>query len=150
MRPKVALHGGAIGPGADGAGAGAGALCRHPLRLCPGSGVDRRGLPGLGLGRRSGIGGGAVALREGTEPLVLAPPLREPLSQAEPCLRRTVLAGAARGIPLPALGAALLYYDQNRTPRMSVNLVQALRDCFGAHTYERIDRPGTFHTEWES
>lgn len=92
----------------------------------------------------------ASALREGTEPLVLAPPLREPLSQAEPCLRRTVLAGAARGIPLPALGAALLYYDQSRTARMSVNLVQALRDCFGAHTYERTDRSGTFHTDWES
>ena len=92
----------------------------------------------------------ASALREGTEPLVLADSLREPLSQAESCLRRTVLAGAARGIPLPALGAALLYYDQSRTARMSVNLVQALRDCFGAHTYERIDRPGTFHTDWES
>ena len=42
-----------------------------------------------------------------------------------------------------------MYYDMCRKERMSVNMVQGLRDCFGAHTYERIDKPGTFHSLWE-
>jgi 6-phosphogluconate dehydrogenase len=52
------------------------------------------------------------------------------------------------GIPVPALSAALAYLDGYRSPRLPSNLVQAQRDYFGAHTYQRTDRPGSFHTEW--
>ncbi|HEY0608657.1 MAG TPA: NADP-dependent phosphogluconate dehydrogenase [Chitinophaga sp.] len=63
---------------------------------------------------------------------------------------RTVVAQAAQaGIPVGAIMAALSYFDAYRTERMPTNLVQAQRDYFGAHTYQRIDMPGTFHTVWE-
>ena len=52
------------------------------------------------------------------------------------------------GIPTPALSSALAYYDSYRAARLPANLIQAQRDYFGAHTYQRTDRPGTFHTEW--
>jgi 6-phosphogluconate dehydrogenase len=64
---------------------------------------------------------------------------------------RAVVAGAAlAGIPLPCLSSTLDYIDSYRTGRLPQNLVQAMRDCFGSHTYERTDRPGSFHTEWLS
>ncbi|GAA0538132.1 NADP-dependent phosphogluconate dehydrogenase [Chitinophaga japonensis] len=63
---------------------------------------------------------------------------------------RTVVAQAAQvGIPAAGIMAALSYFDAYRTERMPTNLVQAQRDYFGAHTYQRIDMPGTFHTVWE-
>ena len=52
------------------------------------------------------------------------------------------------GIPTPAFNASLDYYDSYRQAVLPANLIQAQRDYFGAHTYERIDRPGTVHTEW--
>ena len=52
------------------------------------------------------------------------------------------------GIPIPALSAALNYYDSYRSERLPQNLLQAQRDYFGAHTYERVDRDGAFHTDW--
>lgn len=55
----------------------------------------------------------------------------------------------SRGVPTPALSASLNHYDTVRTVRLPQNLVQAQRDFFGAHTYERTDKEGTFHTEWE-
>ena len=54
------------------------------------------------------------------------------------------------GIPAPAFSSAMAYYDSYRRDRLPANLLQAQRDYFGAHTYERIDRPGVFHTEWIS
>lgn len=63
--------------------------------------------------------------------------------------RSVVAHGALRGIPLPAMSASLSYFDAYRTERLPQNIVQAQRDFFGAHTYERLDKPGTFHTEWE-
>ena len=63
-------------------------------------------------------------------------------------LRTVVQAGARTGIPLPCLSAALHYIDSYRSPRLPQNAVQAMRDCFGSHTYERVDREGSFHTEW--
>ncbi|MEO1001685.1 MAG: NADP-dependent phosphogluconate dehydrogenase [Cyanobacteria bacterium J06638_7] len=64
---------------------------------------------------------------------------------------RQVVAGAARaGIPVPCLSSTLDYIDSYRSGRLPQNLVQAMRDCFGSHTYARLDRPGTFHTEWLS
>ncbi len=63
---------------------------------------------------------------------------------------RTALQAAVElGIPTPALSSALAYFDSYRSERLPANLTQAQRDFFGAHTYQRIDRDGTFHTEWE-
>jgi 6-phosphogluconate dehydrogenase len=54
------------------------------------------------------------------------------------------------GIPLPAISATLAFYDGYRSARLPANLIQAQRDYFGAHTYERVDRPRGefFHTQW--
>ena len=60
-----------------------------------------------------------------------------------------MIATAVRlGIPTPAFSAALAYYDGYRSARLPANLLQAQRDYFGAHTYQRIDRPGVFHSDW--
>jgi 6-phosphogluconate dehydrogenase len=64
--------------------------------------------------------------------------------------RSVVALGAFHAIPLPAMSASLSYFDAYRTDRLPQNLIQAQRDFFGAHTYERLDKPGTFHTDWES
>ena len=64
--------------------------------------------------------------------------------------RRVIATAVANGIPVPAFGVSLAYFDSYRRPRLPANLIQAQRDFFGAHTYERIDKPGVFHTEWAS
>ena len=64
---------------------------------------------------------------------------------------RTVVKTAVElGIPAPAMNASLAYFDSYRKARLPANLIQAQRDYFGAHTYQRLDRPGGFHTEWMS
>ncbi len=64
-------------------------------------------------------------------------------------LRAVVSAAAELGLPAPGFSASLAYFDAYRSALLPVNLIQAQRDYFGAHTYERIDMPGkTFHTEW--
>jgi 6-phosphogluconate dehydrogenase len=55
---------------------------------------------------------------------------------------------AQYSVPVPAFSSALAYYDGYRQERSAANLVQGLRDYFGAHTYRRIDREGGFHTRW--
>jgi 6-phosphogluconate dehydrogenase len=70
------------------------------------------------------------------------------LSETHTGLRAVVRAAAETGIPAPAFMASLAYYDSFRTARLPTNLTQAQRDCFGAHTYERLDRPGVFHSDW--
>lgn len=63
---------------------------------------------------------------------------------------RTAVANAlTHGVAVPAFSASLGYYDSYRSARLPANLLQAQRDFFGAHTYERIDKPGIFHTEWQ-
>ncbi|MCX5904161.1 MAG: NADP-dependent phosphogluconate dehydrogenase [Proteobacteria bacterium] len=64
-------------------------------------------------------------------------------------LRAVVQSAAAMGIPAPAFMASLSYLDSYRSPWLPANLIQAQRDCFGAHTYERLDMPGTFHSKWQ-
>ena len=63
--------------------------------------------------------------------------------------RRVVIAAVKLGIPVLGMGASLAYYDSYRSERLPANLIQAQRDYFGAHTYERIDKPGTFHSQWK-
>jgi len=64
-------------------------------------------------------------------------------------LRRLVSMAVQWGIPVPALMTSLAYFDAFRTERLPANLIQAQRDYFGAHTYERLDADGSFHTEWQ-
>ena len=67
---------------------------------------------------------------------------------AQPAWRRAVALALGFGIPVPAFSASLAYFDSYRTARLPQNVTQAQRDAFGAHTYERIDKPGAVHTEW--
>ncbi|MCP5416483.1 MAG: NADP-dependent phosphogluconate dehydrogenase [Chromatiaceae bacterium] len=62
--------------------------------------------------------------------------------------RNTVCRAVQHGVPVPALASALTYLDGYRSARLPANLIQAQRDYFGAHTYQRTDRPGVFHTNW--
>jgi 6-phosphogluconate dehydrogenase len=62
--------------------------------------------------------------------------------------RVAVSAAIKHGVAVPAFSASLAYFDSYRSARLPANLLQAQRDFFGAHTYERIDKPGVFHTEW--
>jgi len=80
--------------------------------------------------------------------LLLEPAVAAALAPAVAGLRATVIDGVSCGVPLPALSAALAYFDGMRSARLPANLLQAQRDHFGAHTYERLDRDGSFHSEW--
>jgi 6-phosphogluconate dehydrogenase len=82
--------------------------------------------------------------------LMLDPYFAAVLADAQDRLRQAVLLAARRGIAAPALGSALAYYDGYRSGRLPANLIQAQRDYFGAHTYERVDRPGSFHSDWSA
>ncbi|QDV64791.1 decarboxylating NADP(+)-dependent phosphogluconate dehydrogenase [Crateriforma conspicua] len=82
------------------------------------------------------------------ENLLLYPFFKDAIEQCQPAWRRVVAAASIAGIPVPAFGAALNYYDGYRMDRLPANLLQAQRDYFGAHTYKRVDRDGTFHSEW--
>lgn len=84
------------------------------------------------------------------ESLLLSDFYRTSLPQATESLRKVVAAAALAGVPIPAMGAALAYYDAVRSARLPANLLQAQRDYFGAHTYERTDAPRGqfFHTNW--
>jgi 6-phosphogluconate dehydrogenase len=80
--------------------------------------------------------------------LLLAPYFRDAVAQAQDGWRRAVGEAVRAGIPVPAFSSTLAYYDGFRRERLPANLIQAQRDLFGAHTYERVDRPGSFHSEW--
>ena len=80
--------------------------------------------------------------------LVLDPWFAEQINRRLPGLRQVVASAALAGIPVPCLSSTLDYIDSYRSGRLPQNLVQAMRDCFGSHTYERTDKPGSFHTEW--
>ena len=80
--------------------------------------------------------------------LLLAPHFAEALRHGELALRRVVAWGARSGVAVPAFAASLAYFDSYRRARLPANLLQAMRDYFGAHTYQRTDREGTFHTQW--
>jgi 6-phosphogluconate dehydrogenase len=82
------------------------------------------------------------------ENLLLAPYFSNAIERAQDAWRHVVMTAFELGIAAPAFSTALTYYDGYRSPRLPANLLQAQRDYFGAHTYERTDRPGTFHTDW--
>ena len=80
--------------------------------------------------------------------LLMDPDLAREIQGAEKGWRQAVTVAVAAGIPLPAHTSALAYFDSYRSARLPQNLTQAQRDAFGAHKYERVDRPGAVHTEW--
>ena len=82
--------------------------------------------------------------------LLLAPYFRKIIHAAQPSWRKVCSTALTNGIPAPALTSALSYYDGYRSERLPANLLQAQRDYFGAHTYERVDKPRGefFHTNW--
>jgi 6-phosphogluconate dehydrogenase len=82
--------------------------------------------------------------------LMLDPYFAAALAGAQERLREAVILAARRGVAAPALGSALAYYDGYRSAQLPANLIQAQRDYFGAHTYERVDRPGSFHSDWSA
>jgi 6-phosphogluconate dehydrogenase len=82
--------------------------------------------------------------------LLLAPTLARLVADHESSLRDVVCQAAQLGVPAPGLMVSLGYLDAYRSRRLPTNLIQAQRDYFGAHTYERTDAEGTFHTRWES
>ena len=72
----------------------------------------------------------------------------EALEKNQPNWRKAVTTATDYGVAVPAFSASLAYFDSYRQGRLPANLLQAQRDFFGAHTYERLDKPGSFHTEW--
>jgi 6-phosphogluconate dehydrogenase len=80
--------------------------------------------------------------------LLFAEYFRDAVAGAQHAWRRVVAGAAEMGVPTPALSSSLAYYDGIRRERGPANLLQGLRDFFGAHTYHRTDRFGTFHTRW--
>ncbi|RWZ49607.1 NADP-dependent phosphogluconate dehydrogenase [Labedella phragmitis] len=90
----------------------------------------------------------AYAEDAGLVALVTAPYFRDAVAGAQDSWRRVVATAAHAGIPAPAFSSSLSYYDGLRADRLPAALVQGQRDFFGAHTYKRIDKEGTFHTLW--
>ena len=80
--------------------------------------------------------------------LLLAPEFKQTILDRQTAWREVLATAATVGIPVPAFSASLDYFDSYRRDRLPQNLTQAQRDFFGAHTYERTDKPGVFHTEW--
>eukprot|EP00743_Colponemidia_sp_Colp-15_P001128 GILK01001240.1.p1 GENE.GILK01001240.1~~GILK01001240.1.p1 ORF type:complete len:493 (+),score=93.86 GILK01001240.1:49-1479(+) len=80
--------------------------------------------------------------------LLVDPEFARELIERNPAWRQVVSVAVAHGIPTPALSASLNFFDSFRRDRLPLNLTQAQRDFFGAHTYERVDQSGVFHSEW--
>ena len=80
--------------------------------------------------------------------LLLDPYFRDVAANYQAALREVVIAAVSAGVPVPAFSSAIAYFDGYRSERLPANLVQAQRDFFGAHTFERVDKPGSFHADW--
>ncbi len=93
-------------------------------------------------------------IREGYEAhpdaasLLLQPYFRDAVIKAEPAWRDVVVLAVQSGVAVPAFASSLAYFDGLRRARGPANLLQGLRDYFGAHTYRRTDKDGSFHTRW--
>ncbi len=88
------------------------------------------------------------AMKKNPANLMVAPSFRRILNRSHRSLRVVVQTAQKLGVPCPAMAASLAYYDSYRKESLPANLIQAQRDYFGAHTYERTDKEGIFHTEW--
>jgi 6-phosphogluconate dehydrogenase len=80
--------------------------------------------------------------------LLLAPYFRDIAKAYQAALREVVSAAIAAGVPVPCFSSAIAYYDGYRSEHLPANLLQAQRDFFGAHTFERVDEKGSFHEDW--
>ena len=80
--------------------------------------------------------------------LLLDPYFKDIVTNYQEALRDVVATGVQNGVPTPGFSASINYYDSYRSENLPANLIQAQRDYFGAHTYERKDRSGIFHTQW--
>ncbi len=80
--------------------------------------------------------------------LILAPHITRDVNESSPSARVAIELAVRNGIPVPSYSASLNYVDTYRTDKLPANLIQGLRDDFGAHTYRRLDKPGVFHTNW--
>jgi 6-phosphogluconate dehydrogenase len=83
-----------------------------------------------------------------TANLLVAPYFADAVADAQDAWRRVISTAVELGVPVPAFSSSLAYYDGYRRERGPANLIQGLRDFFGAHTYRRVDREGSFHTMW--
>ncbi len=86
----------------------------------------------------------------GIKNMLLGKTFSQAINDSQAQLRKIVQRAVELGIPLPSLTASLFYFDSYRSEWLPANLIQAQRDFFGAHTYERTDKEGTFHTEWNA
>jgi 6-phosphogluconate dehydrogenase len=80
--------------------------------------------------------------------LMMLPYFRDAVGEGEAAWRRVVAHAVELGVPVPAFSSSLAYYDGYRRERGPASLIQGLRDYFGAHTYKRTDREGSYHTRW--
>ncbi len=85
---------------------------------------------------------------EGLTNILLSPAFIPKIKETVSAARKTVVLGVENALPLPALSNSLTYFDSFTSSKLPLNLIQAQRDHFGSHTYERNDREGVFHTEW--
>ncbi|MGB3414642.1 MAG: NADP-dependent phosphogluconate dehydrogenase [Microbacteriaceae bacterium] len=92
----------------------------------------------------------AYAATPNLELLLSAPYFTEVFGRAQDSWRRIVAAATVSGIPSPVFSSSLAYYDGLRADRLPAALIQGQRDFFGAHTYQRVDKPGVFHTLWSA
>jgi 6-phosphogluconate dehydrogenase len=90
----------------------------------------------------------AYSLQPDLSNILLNDTIGDKLMHAQDSIRTIIHAGVETGIPVPAMMGSLAYYDSYRSGWLPANLIQAQRDYFGAHTYERNDREGSFHTIW--
>ncbi|CAN4095223.1 unnamed protein product [Withania somnifera] len=103
----------------------------------------------LNLGEMARIWkGGAYQRNPNLANLMVDPEFAREMVQRQAAWRRVVGLAVQKGISVPGMSASLQYFDTYRRSRLPANLVQAQRDYFGAHTYERVDMPGAYHTEW--
>jgi 6-phosphogluconate dehydrogenase len=90
----------------------------------------------------------AYAAHGDIENLLMVPYFTEAVANAQDAWRRVVVTATQQGVAIPAFASSLSYYDAYRRERGPANLIQGLRDFFGAHTYRRTDAEGSFHTRW--
>ena len=81
--------------------------------------------------------------------MLLSPVFTEKIQSTSGAGRELVTLAVQSGIPMPGLSNCLVYFDSYTSGRLPLNLIQAQRDYFGSHTYERLDKEGIFHTDWE-